>query len=197
MLSTVPSSLTRARIIQTARTMIETNGLAALSLRRVAAELDVTAPALYAYVTDKRDLQRGVAEHELESLMRRFDEIHEADPIEHLRCQCRVYVDYAVENPELFRTMFLFPPELSIMETTGDELPAATKAFQAALGIAATAVDRGLLGNSQPLDAALTLWAATHGVAEVLLLGIGFDTAQRTQLLDGVVDTVIAGLQTR
>jgi AcrR family transcriptional regulator len=197
MLSAVAEPLTRSRIIEMSRRMIESDGLAALSLRRVAAALHVTAPALYAYVADKRDLVRGVAENELEELMRRFDAIDERDPIEHLRCQCRVYVGYAVENPELFRTMFVFPPELAITETTGEELPAATKAFQTALGTAATAVDAGLLGTSDPMDAALTLWAATHGVAEVLLLAVGFDPATRAHLIDGVVDTVIAGLQAR
>jgi AcrR family transcriptional regulator len=180
-----------------ARSMIESEGLAALSLRRVAAALNVTAPALYAYVDDKRDLLRGVAEHELEEMMRRFDAIDERDPIEQLRCECRVYVGYAVENPELFRTMFLFPPEMAITETTGDELPAATKAFQTALGTAATAVDAGLLGGCDPLNAALTLWAAMHGVAEVLLLGPAFDGATRAHLVDDVIDTVIAGLQAR
>jgi AcrR family transcriptional regulator len=195
MLSTVAEPLTRARIVEMARSMIESDGLEALSLRRVAAGLNVTAPALYAYVADKRDLVRGVAEYELEELMRKFDAIDERDPIEHLRCQCRVYVDHAVENPELFRTMFVFPPEMSVTETTGEELPAATKAFQTALGTAVTAVDKGLLGTADALEATLTLWAATHGVTEVLLLGIGFDVSARRQFVDGVVDTVIAGLQ--
>jgi AcrR family transcriptional regulator len=197
MLSAVPEPLTRSRIIQMARSMIEADGLAELSLRRVAAALGVTAPALYAYVADKRDLLRGVAEHELEELMQRFDAIDDRDPLEQLRRECLAYVGFAVDNPELFRTMFLFPPELSIMEATGDELPAATKAFQTALGTASRAIDAGLLGGSDPFDAALTLWAAMHGVAEVLLLGVDFDPAARVRLVDNVIDTVIAGLQAR
>jgi AcrR family transcriptional regulator len=197
MLSHVAQPLTRARIVQTARSMIETEGLTALSLRRVAAALGVTAPALYAYVDDKRDLLRGVAEHELEEMMRRFAEIDEPDPLERLRRECHAYVDYAVENPELFRTMFVFPPEMAVTEVTGDELPAATKAFQTSLGTTTAAVDAGRLGSSDPLDATLTLWAAMHGVAEVLLLGVGFDATTRANLVDGVIDTVIAGLQTR
>ena len=44
-------------------------GLEAVSLRRVGANLGVTAPALYAYVTDKSDLLRSVAEVEFDHLM--------------------------------------------------------------------------------------------------------------------------------
>ncbi len=59
--------------------MIRTSGLEAVSLRRVAAMLGVTAPALYAYVTDKNDLLRSVAEVEFDQLMQRFEAIDETD----------------------------------------------------------------------------------------------------------------------
>ena len=61
-------ALTRAAIVEEARRSIIADGLEALSLRRIASALDVTAPALYAYVTDKGDLLRAVAEGELADL---------------------------------------------------------------------------------------------------------------------------------
>jgi hypothetical protein len=41
----------------------------------------------------------------------------------------------------------------------------------------------------------LTLWTATHGAADVLLMGFGFDDATRDQLVDAVIDTLIEGLR--
>lgn len=38
-------------------------GLAAVTLRRIASELDVSAPTLYWYISSKRELLDGVAEH--------------------------------------------------------------------------------------------------------------------------------------
>ena len=54
--------LHREAIVAAARELIVADGLEALSLRRLAARLGVTAPALYAHVRDKQDLLRAVAE---------------------------------------------------------------------------------------------------------------------------------------
>ena len=54
--------LHREAIIAAARELIVADGLEALSLRRLAARLGVTAPALYAHVRDKQDLLRAVAQ---------------------------------------------------------------------------------------------------------------------------------------
>ncbi len=177
--------------------MIRTSGLEAVSLRRVGAMLGVTAPALYAYVTDKNDLLRSVAEVEFDQLMQRFVAIDETDPVERVRRLGRAYVEHALENPELFRTMFLFPPELANSTATGLELPAATKAFEMALGATTVAVEQGCFADIDPLTAALATWTAMHGLADILLLGFGFDDATRDQLIDTVLDTTIAGLRSR
>jgi AcrR family transcriptional regulator len=159
--------------------------------------LGVTAPALYAYVTDKNDLLRSVAEVEFDQLMQRFAAIDETDPVEWVRRLGRAYVEHALANPELFRTMFLFPPELPNSTATGLELPAATKAFEMALGATTVAVEQGYFAAIDPLTAALTMWTAMHGLADILLLGFGFDDATRDQLIDTVLDATIAGVRSR
>lgn len=175
--------------------MIRSAGLEAVSLRRLAASLDVTAPALYAYVEDKEDLLRAVAEGEFDRLMAAFAEVDDDDPIERMRRLGRVYVDHALAEPELFRTMFVFPPELPVSSATGQELPAATKTFEMALGATTDAAQRGRLGELDPLTAALTTWTAMHGLAHVLLLGFEFDPETREELIDSVIDTVLRGLE--
>ncbi|MEP6623083.1 MAG: TetR family transcriptional regulator [Acidimicrobiia bacterium] len=45
--------LNRTAIVTVARQIVAADGLDGLSLRRVGAQLGVTAPALYAYVDDK------------------------------------------------------------------------------------------------------------------------------------------------
>jgi AcrR family transcriptional regulator len=193
----VAEPLTRDRIVEATRQMIETGGLEAVSLRRVGSSLGVTAPALYAYVTDKNDLLRSVAEAEFDRLMERFAGVDDPDPVERVRMLGRAYIDHAVANPELFRTMFLFPPELANTTTTGQELPAATKAFDMALSATTAAVEQGCFPAIDPLTAALTTWTAMHGLADILLLGFGFDDRTRDQLVDTVIDTVVRGLQSR
>jgi len=187
-------TLTRAAIIAATRRLVVDDGLEAVSLRRVGAALGVTAPALYAYVKDKRDLMRGVAELEFARLIVQFLAIDDPDPLQRIRRFSRVYIDYGLENPELFKTIFLFPPDLSLTEPTGEELPLATRAFELPLTAISDAVEAGLFKPVDPLMAGLTLWTATHGCATVLLLGFELDAAGREALITSVLDTVIAGL---
>src|ERR1700680_2328713 len=60
--------LTRADIVRRALKIGETEGLEAVSLRRLASELGVTPMALYRHVRDKQDLINAMAELAMEGL---------------------------------------------------------------------------------------------------------------------------------
>ena len=188
--------LNRQSVIDAARDCIVADGLDAISLRKLAATLGVTAPALYAYVDDKRDLLRGVAELEFRRLSSRFEQIDDPDPVERMRQMSHAYVEQALAEPELFRTMFQFSPDLAIGTPTGAEDELATSVFELALSSVVEAIDAGALRRAEPITVALTIWSATHGVVDMLLMGFPFDDATGQVLVDSVIDTVLAGLAT-
>jgi AcrR family transcriptional regulator len=186
--------LTREAIVAAARDLVATAGLEALSLRRLAAHLGVTAPALYAHVTDKRDLLRALATAEFDALVARFDAVDEPDPVARIRAHGRAYVAHAREHPELFRVMFLFPPDLGGVDLPeGLELPGATRAFAAAAGAVEQAVATGAIVAADPLVAALTLWSGVHGVASVLQLGLDLPETLEETLIDEITDRLVRG----
>ena len=190
-------ALTRAAIVEEARRSIIAEGLDALSLRRIAAALDVTAPALYAYVTDKGDLLRAVAEVELTALIERFEAIDEADPVARVEAYCRAYIDHARANPELYPVLFIFPPDFAPGAPEGAEIPTASKAFAISAGAVTEAIESGAFRDIDPLEASLVLFTAAHGTATVLLMPFGFDRATEDALVDATVETVLSGLQPR
>ena len=190
-------ALTRAAIVDEARRMIIAEGLGALSLRRIASALDVTAPALYAYVTDKSDLLRAVADGELAALIDRFEQIEQPDPIARVEAYCRAYIDHARENPELYPVMFLFPPDFAPGAPEGSEIPGASQAFALSAAAVTEAIESGAFRALDPLEASLVLFTAAHGAATVLLMPFGFDRATEDALIDATVETVISGLQPR
>lgn len=186
--------LQREAIVEAGRQLVITGGLEALSLRRLAAQLGVTAPALYAHVRDKQDLLRAIAEIEFDRLVARFDAVTVTDPVERIRAHGRAYVDHAREQPELFRVMFLFPPEAIPADVPDDvKLPGATKAFAAAAGAVEAALASGELEADDPLLLALTLWSGAHGVATVLQLGFDLPPELEDAMVDDITDRILAG----
>lgn len=182
-----------------ARALISRDGLDALTLRRLGDQFSVSAPALYAHFHDKQDLLRAVAERQFDELMDRYRAIDEAAdparPLDRVQAQCRTYVRMSQQDPELFRVMFLFPPDLGgvLAVPVGSELPAATQAFQLAISALEDAISAGHLDADDPLTVALSLWAGVHGIANLLLLGLGMSPEAEDALVTEVTGRILLG----
>ena len=184
--------LERERIIAEYRELLFAAAAGRLEAR-LAARLGVTAAALYAHVTDKRDLLRGVAEIELAKLAEAYVQDPDMDPVQRLREQASAYIDHARAEPELFRVMFLFPPQLPDSNVpTESALPAATTAFALAQSAVVTA-----MRAEDSLLTTFTLWAGIHGVATVLQLGFSLPPESEEQLRDEMIDRLLAGYGVR
>jgi AcrR family transcriptional regulator len=186
--------LTREAIATAARDILVTEGLHAVSLRRVAASLGVTAPALYAHVIDKRDLLQGIVEREIDELIERFARAGGDSPLARLRAMAIAYVEYGLQNPDLFRAMFLFRPELT-NEPRADEPALACKVYDAFLDGVRLAQSSGDLDHGDPQLAALTVWTTAHGVVTTLLTGPILHLDLKEKLAEAAVDASLTGLR--
>lgn len=191
--------LRRDAIVEAARELISARGLDRLTLRGLAQVFGVSAPALYAHFADKNELLRAVAEREFDTLIARYEQIA-ADldgesALERIRAQGRHYVQLARTDPELFRVMFLFPPDFGAVGTIppGAELPAATRALNLAIDAVRDAIDEGAIDAEDPLMPAMALWAGAHGVANIFLLDLDLAGAFGDSFIDEVTDRTLAG----
>lgn len=189
--------LTRDRIVAVALDLIERHGHDALSLRALAAELEVTAPALYDHVDSKEALLQAVAVVGYEDLAVRSDraarlatDASTSAALARCRSGARTYVDYATERPELFRTMLRYRPD-ALPTEVDNELSAATSFFERGLDDVRQAIADGDFVDRDPVDVSLTIWAAIHGVATIAL-----DVPEVAKhVADDVIDAVFTGLR--
>ena len=187
--------LDREKVIAAALAFVERNGHESLSLRRLAAELGVTAPALYAHVENKADLLRGVATEGFKQLGQLFAAAQAERAIDRLELNSLSYVEFATEHPELFRVMFMFRPA-DVEGPAGPELDAATTVFESGFDNIRQAIADGDLPDESPVDITLIMWTATHGAASVLnLLGPGFDPDRGEDLARSVISATLVGLR--
>lgn len=176
----------REKILERGLAIVESDGADALSIRGLARDLGVSAPALYEYIRSREDLLRLLAQRGYDDLATRWQSI-DGPPVDWLLQTGRAYVDYAVEHPDLFTLMHRFAPE-AIIGDPGVEHPAATVLFDEGLVQIREAIAAGDLRDDEPLDLAVALWAAAHGVATVAIMTPGMQGA------DGLADRVIGGL---
>lgn len=186
--------LTREAIARAAKDLLVAEGLHAVSLRRVAGVLGVTAPALYAHVDDKRDLLQGIVEQEMDALLARFEAVEAEDPIEHLRAMSEAYVDYGLQNPAMFRAMFLFRPELTA-EPRADQPALSCRIHQAFVDAVRRAHQEHLIDDVDPELAALAIWTTAHGVVTTLLSGPPLHIDLKERLASAAVTASLTGLR--
>lgn len=181
--------LTRSRIVDEARRIVEREGHEQLSLRGLASALDVTAPALYDHVTSKDDVLQAVAAQGYDALAASYDDVRGERAIDRVRERALAYVAFARDHGELFRLMFMFRPQAVAIEVD-NELSAATSVFESAVDDVGKAIADGDIVDRDPNQIGLTLWAAMHGVATVAIIAPPVAAAVAAD----VIDALLAGL---
>jgi len=104
---------TYQEILETARQQIKSSGAAALSLRAIAREMRMTAPALYRYFDNRDALVTALIALGYRSLgkalFEALDTITGDDPTIELMAVGMAYRRWGIENPELYTLIFGTP----------------------------------------------------------------------------------------
>jgi AcrR family transcriptional regulator len=133
----------RAReIVATARELLEAEGPAALSMRRIAERLGIKAPSLYKHLADKQALEAALISTAFEEMAAAGKDAHD------LAAVAAAYRGYAKAHPHLYRLTTAKPLDRERL-TSGVEDRAAA-AITAAVG-----------GDQARARAA---WAFAHGM---------------------------------
>ncbi|MGY1813867.1 TetR/AcrR family transcriptional regulator [Blastococcus sp. SYSU D00820] len=145
----------RARLVAAAGAVLERSGTAdAVSLRAVAREAGVSAPAVYGHFADLDALLDAVVDEGFAQLRAAVAAATAGreDPVDRLLAGCRAYVTEGLAAPARYRTMF------------GPRRTLGAAAFGVLVdGVAACAAAGRSASRDPAADAAL-LWTALHGV---------------------------------
>ncbi|MEU4595705.1 MULTISPECIES: TetR/AcrR family transcriptional regulator [Nocardia] len=161
----------RATLMAACLRLIESEGLAAVSLRRVAREAGVSSGAPYHHFADRAALLSALS---VDGFQRLAEELiatraQASSPLAALTELAATYVRFSRENPALFRLMFR--PELS----QPDKHPDAAHAGDTAFGVLADTVTECVAAGQLPANQADTLavawWSLGHGLASLWLDG--------------------------
>jgi AcrR family transcriptional regulator len=104
---------TTGEIKQTARRLLVEDGPDALTLRAIAREMGMTAPALYRYFGSHEELVAAVCADVLdeltETLSRARDSVRPEAPVERLTAACRAFRRWSLDHPREFQLTFASP----------------------------------------------------------------------------------------
>jgi AcrR family transcriptional regulator len=103
---------TSERIARAARRLLDKEGVEAVTMRRVAAAVDITAMAVYRHYADRKALLNALADEGFRELAAGLAAVQLSGSVEErLTRVLDMNLSFALENPRLFELMFLTPRE--------------------------------------------------------------------------------------
>ena len=146
--------LRRDQVIHAARGLAESNGWAAVTMRRLAGELGVTQPVLYSAIASRQALIDAAALHGFDDLAAALTAV-DASPM----ARMRAYLGFAAAHPRTYEAMFSLPSGLAFAAgDTPEPLRRGFSAIQAAFPDA----------DGTRAEVA---WSALHGLATLQASG--------------------------
>jgi AcrR family transcriptional regulator len=185
----------RAKILDAARELFVTEGVEAVSMRKVADKIGYSATTLYNYFEDKEELLYALCDADFGTLQELFKKLGRiADPIERLRKTGEAYITFAMRYPSHYRLMFM-TPRLPRGEDVCREIERDNPDQDSYAFVRATVIEGLAAGLFRPeyRDADLlaqVVWSGVHGVAALHLI-MGKDDWVRWRPVEEVARTAI------
>jgi AcrR family transcriptional regulator len=187
----------RDTVLEIASRQLVANGYERFSLREVAEEAGYSPTALYRYFADRDALLEEVCQ----GYFAQFGEVLAAadrsvtGPRERLMAQAQAYVRYAIENPAIYKLLFLERPEWG-MGMTMDAVATDT-GFRVLSDAVEALAAAGGLAKLEVGPASLILWSGVHGMAAMAVTMDLLPPAQLLAVTHAMSEAVLAGLQSR
>jgi AcrR family transcriptional regulator len=196
-----PAGSLRERLIEATIQLISTEGLGALSVRRVSRICEVSTMAIYSNFTGMPGLLRAVGSAGFAQLSRRLaDCAITDDPIADILVLGFIFRAEALGRPELFRLMFATDaPRSEVKLNRGNVLSVVndsdfenfTDSFDHIVRATQRALDAGLLRAADARTAAAQFWTGLYGFIQLDMAGLYGDRGLTDVLIPSITYVLV------
>jgi AcrR family transcriptional regulator len=188
----------KEKILAAAERIVRSEGAGKLSIRRVAARVQLTPMAIYRHFKSKDELIAGLVALGFERWEKRLrTAISGAPPSQRLRKLILAYRDFALEEQRLFELMFLtrranVPVAPASLEAT------TSPAFSQVIAAVEQAASSGQLLSESVGDTILLVWATAHGLITLHFAGrFGYDNTRFRRAFERSVDLLLTAVKAK
>jgi AcrR family transcriptional regulator len=188
----------RQDILDAARELFVKEGYENVSMRRVAEKIEYSPTTIYLYFEDKASLLYAICEETFAKLAKRMETIarDSDEPVEALRQVCRAYVDFGLKYPNHYKLTFINHPQHPKDDKRHlREESMGMKAYGNLRSGVAACIQAKKFRETNVEAVTQMIWAGGHGVTSLLISMPDFPWAKKNDLIDLMIDTLLAGLR--
>ena len=177
----------RALIMRAAREIMETQGMEALSIRKIAAMIQQTPGIIYHYFSGKEELMLAVVQETMAS---------EKSPAAQLRATLFGYVRGMLENPLLYQVVM--QSKLPSVQKQTAILQENLRQHRKSIAMLCTCLEEGIACGEFSVEQvelrAQGIWCCVYGLLERILIEQPVP-AYRDKVIEEVLDLIMASLR--
>lgn len=186
------------RIIEAANVILKLDGLEALSMRRIAKELDCTPGALYHYYKNKDEILVALTEEgyrDILSIIRNVD--MNLSPEKQLRLVFKEYIHYMLKHPTIFQ--IILGNRMDSIKDIVNILDRGVASHRTSIASLVNIINIGVLNKDFyciNIEAtAQIIWTSVYGLISRMLIEDQIDEEQQEMLIENLLSFIIFGLK--
>ena len=159
----------KSLILQAAKKLFVEKGIEKTTIRNIANEIDYSVGTVYVYYKDKNDILHALHTQGFKQLGGEMKVLFNvADPMERLRALGRVYLHFAIENPDMYDLMFSMKAPMDFLESVHKEDWNEGKGtFDILLTTVNQCMEKGHFNGHQLEPLSFAIWSMVHGMASL------------------------------
>ena len=158
----------RERILGCACDLYLAQGLDGFSMRKLAKEVGVTAPALYRHYENREHVLADVVrEAYAEFSGKLYRALEGPTALERFARAGEGYLEFALKHPRWYQILFIAPEQLGMIRLPDDIEAMGCAVHQFWVDRVRECQDAGILREGDPMQISLTMWAHAHGLVSL------------------------------
>jgi AcrR family transcriptional regulator len=160
---------TRQSILATARELFLLKGFEATTIRNIAEKIEYSPSTIYQHFKDKNEIFYTIHSEAFAELVRYLNasEMHK-NPMDQLIALGQIYIQFALENPELYDLMFIMEAPIDFLNYLEDTNWIEGKmAFDYLKSVIANCIQQGLIKETDLESLSYLIWSTVHGLVTI------------------------------
>jgi AcrR family transcriptional regulator len=160
----------RGKILEAAREMFLEEGYDKTSIRNIAEKIEYSPGTIYQYFEDKDEIFFIIHQEGFDKLFEMMAVVNEiSNPVEKLKTLGQIYMQFAIENPELYDLMFIMRAPMNRLLEKKKDWERGFTSFEFLESIVNECIEKKLIRFNESKIAAVAIWAYVHGLISLYI----------------------------
>lgn len=159
----------KALILKAARKLFMEKGIGQTTIRNIADAIDYSIGTVYVYFRDKNEILHALHTQCFADLGGQFKVLYNVkDPMERLRAMGKVYINFGLENPDIYDLMFNLKAPMEFLEAIQkNEWDEGKATFDVLRTTVKQCMDAGHFKGHKLEPLSFLIWSCVHGMCSL------------------------------